>query len=315
MFGDFFLSLTATEKLKNMYQNTATLETSSENTDESDYRKSVAIQGIEGSFHHIAAANYFGNDISLVPCSRFESIFKNLDNQVANKAIIAIENSVAGTILPNYALLRNGNYKVVGELSLRIQHQLLTLKNQRIEDIKIVKSHPMALLQCQDFFKQYPHIHLKESDDTAASAKRLVEKPKAGIAIIASEKAGEIFGLKTIAKDIEDNKRNFTRFLVLDAENNVHAENNSVNKASICFHLGHQIGALAKVLTALASENINLVKIQSLPLVGREWDYFFHIDMEFFYYENYQNGLKKIEPYTKTLKILGQYQRGKTVDG
>lgn len=298
-----------------MYQNTATLEITSENSESEYYRKSVAIQGIEGSFHHIAAANYFGENIDLVPCNRFEKIFKNLDNKVANRAVIAIENSVAGTILPNYALLRNGNYKIVGELSLRIQHQLLSVENQTIEDIKIVKSHPMALLQCQEFFKQYPHIHLEESDDTAAAAKRLAENPKAGIAVIASEKAGQIFGLTTIASSIEDNKRNFTRFLVLDADNNIHAENNSVNKASICFHLGHQIGALAKVLTALASENINLVKIQSLPLVGREWEYFFHIDMEFFYYENYKNGLKKIEPYTKDLKILGQYQRGKTIDG
>ena len=296
-----------------MYQNLATKEAG--NIETEYYRKNVAIQGIEGSFHHIAAANYFGSEINLVPCSRFEQIFKNLDNQVANKAVIAIENSVAGTILPNYALLRNGNYKIVGELSLRIQHQLLSIDNQSIEDIKVVQSHPMALLQCQDFLKKYPHIHLEESDDTAAAARRLSEKPKAGIAVIASEKAGQIFGLNVIAKSIEDNKRNYTRFLVLDAENNIYAENNSVNKASICFHLGHQIGALAKVLSALASENINLVKIQSLPLIGREWEYFFHIDMEFFYYENYKNGLKRIEPFTNDLKILGQYQRGRTIDG
>ena len=296
-----------------MYQNLATKEAG--NIETEYYRKNVAIQGIEGSFHHIAAANYFGSEINLVPCSRFEQIFKNLDNQVANKAVIAIENSVAGTILPNYALLRNGNYKIVGELSLRIQHQLLSIDNQSIEDIKVVQSHPMALLQCQDFLKKYPHIHLEESDDTAAAARRLSEKPKAGIAVIASEKAGQIFGLNVIAKSIEDNKRNYTRFLVLDAENNIYPENNSVNKASICFHLGHQIGALAKVLSALASENINLVKIQSLPLIGREWEYFFHIDMEFFYYENYKNGLKRIEPFTNDLKILGQYQRGRTIDG
>lgn len=296
-----------------MYQNLATKETG--NIETEYHRKNVAIQGIEGSFHHIAAANYFGSEINLVPSSRFEQIFKNLDNQVANKAVIAIENSVAGTILPNYALLRNGNYKIVGELSLRIQHQLLSIGNQSIEDIQVVQSHPMALLQCQDFFKKHPHIHLEESDDTAAAARRLSEKPETGIAVIASEKAGQIFGLNTIAKSIEDNKRNYTRFLVLDAENNIYTENNSVNKASICFHLGHQIGALAKVLSALASENINLVKIQSLPLIGREWEYFFHIDMEFFYFENYKNGLRKIEPFTNDLKILGQYQRGRTIDG
>jgi prephenate dehydratase len=172
----------------------------------------------------------------------------------------------------------------------------------------------MALLQCQDFFKKFPHIHLEESDDTAAAARRLIEQSETGIAVIASEKAGQIFGLKTLAENIEDNKRNYTRFLVLDADNNINADNNSVNKASICFHLGHQIGALAKVLMALASENINLVKIQSLPLVGKEWEYFFHIDMEFFYYENYKNGLEKIKPFTNDLKILGQYQRGRTID-
>ena len=297
-----------------MNQHLATLEDINNKTESQYYRKHVAIQGIEGSFHHIAAINYFGNDITIVPCSRFEQIFQNLDNQIANKAIIAIENSVAGTILPNYALLRNGNYKIVGELSLRIQHQLLSIDNQKIEDIKIVKSHPMALLQCQDFFKKFPHIHLEESDDTAAAARRLIEQSETGIAVIASEKAGQIFGLKTLAENIEDNKRNYTRFLVLDADNNINADNNSVNKASICFHLGHQIGALAKVLMALASENINLVKIQSLPLVGKEWEYFFHIDMEFFYYENYINGLEKIKPFTNDLKILGQYQRGRTID-
>ena len=297
-----------------MNQHLATLEDINNKTESQYYRKHVAIQGIEGSFHHIAAINYFGNDITIVPCSRFEQIFQNLDNQIANKAIIAIENSVAGTILPNYALLRNGNYKIVGELSLRIQHQLLSIDNQKIEGIKIVKSHPMALLQCQDFFKKFPHIHLEESDDTAAAARRLIEQSETGIAVIASEKAGQIFGLKTLAENIEDNKRNYTRFLVLDADNNINADNNSVNKASICFHLGHQIGALAKVLMALASENINLVKIQSLPLVGKEWEYFFHIDMEFFYYENYKNGLEKIKPFTNDLKILGQYQRGRTID-
>lgn len=283
------------------------------NLDESDYLvRNVAIQGIEGSFHHIAAESYYNSKVNLIPCSRFEAIFKHLDNRTANRAIIAIENSVAGTILPNYALLRNGNYKIVGEVFLRIKHQLLTLDNQSIGDIKKVFSHPMALLQCQDFFSQYPHIRLIESDDTAASAKRLAENPEAGVAVIASEKAGEIFGLTNIAQDIEDNKRNFTRFLVLDADNNFYAENERVNKASISFHLGHAVGSLAKVLTLLASENLNLVKIQSLPIVGREWEYFFHLDMEFSQYENYKNGLKKIEPFINDLQILGQYQKGQT---
>jgi prephenate dehydratase len=281
--------------------------------DENGYlSKSVAIQGIEGSFHHIAAMNYFGDNINLVPCDRFEDVFKNLNNEVANKAILAIENSVAGTILPNYALLRNQNYNIVGEVYLRIKHQLLTINMQRIEDIKVVRSHPMALLQCQHFFEKYPHIRLVESDDTAASAKRLVENPKLGIAVIASQKAGEIFGLETIAKDIEDNKRNFTRFLILDKKNNQDSELYQVNKASICFHLGHEVGSLAKVLTALASANVNLTKIQSLPIVGREWEYFFHLDMEFNNYNLYKNGLKKIKPLIHDLQVLGEYRKGKT---
>jgi prephenate dehydratase len=281
--------------------------------DERDYLpRNVAIQGIEGSFHHIAATNYFGDNINLVPCDRFEDVFKNLNNDVADKAILAIENSVAGTILPNYALLRNQNYKIVGEVYLRIKHQLLTINTQRIEDIKVVQSHPMALLQCQHFFEKYPHIRLVESDDTAASAKRLVENQKAGVAVIASQKAGEIFELETIAKDIEDNKRNFTRFLILDKKNVRDSELFQVNKASICFHLGHEVGSLARVLTALASENVNLTKIQSLPIVGREWEYFFHLDMEFDNYKFYRNGLKKIEPLIHDLQVLGEYQKGKT---
>ncbi len=274
--------------------------------------KNIAIQGIEGSFHHIAAANYYGSEVNLVPCSRFEAIFQNLDNKIANKALIAIENSVAGTILPNYALLRNGKYKIVGEVFLRIKHQLLTLENQDFKHIKVVQSHPMALLQCQDFFKQYPHIRLVEADDTAASAKRLAETPEDGVAVIASEKAGVIFGLKNIAKDIEDNKRNFTRFLVLDAEQNYNILDERVNKASICFHLGHAVGSLAKVLTLLASEDLNLVKIQSLPIVGKEWTYFFHLDMEFNNFYNYKNGLEKIKPFINDLQILGEYEKGKT---
>lgn len=289
-----------------MYSATTTLS-------ESEYlTNNIAIQGIKGSFHHIAAANYFDENINLIPCSRFEDIFKNLNNQTANKAVMAIENSVAGTILPNYALLRNGNYTIVGEVFLRIKHQLLTIENQGIEQITKVFSHPMALLQCQQFFSQHSHIRLIESEDTAASAAQLSQKPEAGIAVIASAKAGEIFGLTNLAKDIEDNKRNFTRFLILDADNNHLVSSQKVNKASVCFNLKHEIGALAKVLTVLASQNVNLVKIQSLPLVGREWEYFFHLDMEFNQYQAYQNGLKKIEPFINQLTILGEYQKGQT---
>jgi prephenate dehydratase len=276
------------------------------------YRQDIAIQGIEGSFHHIAAMNYFGDNINLIPCERFEDVFRSLNNKKANKAILAIENSVAGTILPNYALLRNQNYKIVGEVYLRIKHQLLTIKNQKIGAIKVVQSHPMALLQCQHFFEKYPHIRLVESDDTAASAKRLVESAEMEVAVIASQQAGEVFELNTIAKDIEDNKRNFTRFLILDKECEKSIVEYEINKASICFHLSHEAGSLAKVLTHLATENINLTKIQSLPIVGREWEYFFHLDMEFDNYNNYNNGLKKIKSHIYDLQILGEYQKGKT---
>lgn len=286
-------------------------------TIESDYcemetKPNIAIQGIEGSFHHIATMEYYDENVNLIPCDRFEAIFKNLDNQTAERAVMAIENSVAGTILPNYALLRNGNYQIVGEVYLRIKHQLLTIENQKIEDIKKVYSHPMALLQCQHFFRKYPHIKLIESDDTAASAKRLAEKQEKSVAVIASNLAASIFGLNVLAKDIEDNKRNFTRFLILEANPTKNLSVSSINKASICFHLSHEVGSLSKVLNLLAVSKVNLTKIQSLPLIGYEWQYRFHLDMEFTAYQNYQKGLKKIEPFVEALQILGEYEKGKT---
>ncbi len=286
-------------------------------TIESDYSKvdnlpNIAIQGIEGSFHHIATMEYYNEDVNLIPCDRFEDIFKNLDSQKAERAVMAIENSVAGTILPNYALLREGNYQIIGEVNLRIKHQLLTIDNQKIGEITKVFSHPMALLQCQQFFKKYPHIKLIESDDTAASAKRLANNREKGVAVIASSLAGKIFELETLEKDIEDNKRNFTRFLILETNPLKQLSNKKINKAVICFYLSDAIGSLARVLTLLADCEVNLTKIQSLPLVGHEWRYRFHLDMEFKDYQFYQNGLKKIEPFVQGLQILGEYKKGIT---
>jgi prephenate dehydratase len=286
-------------------------------TIESDYKEirnlpNVAIQGIEGSFHHIATMKYYDENVNLISCNRFNDIFKNLDNNTAECAVMAIENSVAGTILPNYALLRQANYQIVGEVYLRIKHQLLTIDNQKIETINKVYSHPMALLQCQHFFKKYPHIKLIESDDTAASAKRLAENREKNAAVIASSLAGDIFDLEVLASDIEDNKRNFTRFLILERNPISNLSVSKINKVSICFHLSHEVGSLSKVLTLLAACKVNLTKIQSLPLVGYEWQYRFHLDMEFTTYQFYQNGLKKIKPFVETLQILGEYEKGKT---
>ena len=276
----------------------------------SESRNAIAIQGVEGSYHHIVANKYFGQNIDLVKCDRFEDIFKVLDNGQANYAIMAIENTVAGTILPNYALLRESKYRIIGEAYLPIQHQFMALNGQTINDITEVHSHPMALLQCRNFFKQHPHLKLVESPDTAISALRLKEQPRKGVAVVASVLAAELYDLTILQSSIEDNKRNFTRFLVLEEKSGYNLENITANKASVSFHLGHRAGALAGVLAFLAGHGINLTKIQSLPLLGKEWEYFFHLDMEFKNYQDFVEAMQTIKPIIQEFQILGEYKKG-----
>ena len=223
---------------------------------------------------------------------------------------MAIENTVAGTILPNYALLRDSDMRIIGEVYLRIQHNLLAINGQSIQELHEVRSHPMALLQCQAFFEQYPHIKLVSCADTAESAKILSDGNVTGIGAIASSLAGQYYQLTTLAESIETNKRNYTRFLVLQHQDALTTPSRPPNKSSICFHLAHRVGSLAEVLRTLSDNSINLTKIQSLPIIGQVWEYFFHLDIQFQDYSIYQKALKDITPYIKELQILGEYREG-----
>jgi prephenate dehydratase len=272
--------------------------------------KKVAIQGFEASFHEIAALQFFGNEIETVECSTFPKLFNVMENDNADFAICAIENSLAGSILPNYASLRNSDLKIFGEVYLQIEMNLMALPNQTIEQIEEIHSHPMALLQCRSYFDNYPEIQLVESNDTALSAKEIKQNHIKHRAAVASKRAAEIFELDIIAADIHDNKRNFTRFLVLGKSKSKPVLTSEVNKSSISFRAHHTAGSLAKVLTVIGNHNINLTKIQSLPVIGEEWQYYMYADVEFENIDEYRKMLNEIDPLTKELKILGEYKQG-----
>ncbi|MFN8578167.1 MAG: prephenate dehydratase [Candidatus Sericytochromatia bacterium] len=274
--------------------------------------KKIAIQGFRASFHEIAAQKFFGNNIELEMCDTFKKQFNIINSGITEYAVVAIENTVAGTIIPNYALLRESNTNIIGEVYLQIQQNLMALPNQRIEDIKEVHSHPMAILQCQEFFEDYPKIKLIESADTALSASWISENNLSGIGAIASVRASEIFNLEILGEGIETNKKNFTRFLVIQRNKAFDKDLKVINpnKSSICFHLAHRTGSLANVLMSLSDNKMNLTKIQSLPLIGREWEYFFHLDLEFDDYSQYLTSIDEIKPYIHELKVLGEYRQG-----
>jgi len=273
----------------------------------------VAIQGIKGCFHEIAALKYFGEyaNFKAIECHTFPKLIKEVKAQPHQYALMAIENTVAGTILPNYALLRNSPHKIIGEVYLRIQQNLLALNGRSIAQLNEVHSHPMAILQCQHFFEQYPHIRLVETSDTALSAKQVQEGNRQAVGAIASHLAAEYYQLNVLAESIETNKKNYTRFLVLQHANMVPTPQYVPSKASICFNLSHQVGALAKVLQTFAEHHINLSKIQSLPILGKVWEYFFHLDLEFEQYDNYKRALNTIGKYATQIQILGEYQKGR----
>lgn len=273
----------------------------------------IAIQGFEASFHEITALQFFGNEIETVECATFHKLFDVMEKGEADFAVCAIENSLAGSILPNYAHLRNSNLEIVGEVYLRIEMNLMALPNQTIEQIEEIHSHPMALLQCQGFFENYPQIQLVESNDTALSAKEIKEKHIKHRAAVASKRAAELYDLEIIAADIHDNKRNFTRFLVLSRPSITNHQPPNINKSSISFRAHHTAGSLAKVLTIIGNHNINLTKIQSLPVVGEEWQYYMYADLEFDDADEYKKMLIEIEPLTKELKILGEYTQGNKI--
>ena len=269
----------------------------------------VAIQGIKGSFHHIVAQQYFGENIDLLECLSFSEMPGLLLDKKADVLIMAIENSIAGAILPNYALIDDHQLTICGEFHLPIHHNLMGLKNQNIADITEVYSHPMALLQCHNFFKDYPHIKLIEDKDTASVAKRIQDNNLEGVGAIASELAANIYNLEIIAPGIQTIKENATRFFILN--NNSDKSSVSANKASIKFITSNDTGSLAEVLSILAKHNLNLSKIQSMPVINTPWKYAFFADFIFKSYADYFNALNGIKEKVETIKILGEYSKGK----
>lgn len=277
-------------------------------------QKLIAIQGGYGAFHEIAAYGYFENeDIEIVPRNTFKDLFTALKEGKVDFGITAIENSIAGSILPNYTLLLESNLKIVGEIYLRIQQNLVALPGQTIKDIHEVYSHPMAILQCQHFFDDYPGIRLIDSIDTALSAREIADKQLMGAAAISSARAAEKYKLSIIAEGIETHERNYTRFLILKGRNGENHDIDKVNKASITFALAHKIGGLSKVLSILSFYEINLAKVQSMPIVGKDWEYQFFVDVEIENYKHYLQAIEAIKPFTSGLLILGEYIKGKSI--
>ncbi|SOC78789.1 prephenate dehydratase [Salinimicrobium sediminis] len=273
-------------------------------------REKVAIQGIEGSFHHQVAREYFGKDVQVDECMSFGDVVRSLTRGESGRAVMAIENSIAGSILPNYALIDENNLKIIGEHYIPIQMNLMAVPGRKIEDIKKVYSHPMALLQCKEFFSNYPHIRLIEDADTASVAKRISENNSQHSAAVASKTAAELFGLEIIAADIHTIKSNTTRFLVLSAEEEKGIKNLSSNKASIKFVMESKEGSLVSALNILRDFNLDMTKIQSVPVIEMPWKYAFFIDVVFDDPKRFRRAMEILEVMTETLKILGIYQNG-----
>ncbi|MEO5944449.1 MAG: prephenate dehydratase [Ferruginibacter sp.] len=273
--------------------------------------KKIAIQGFEGSFHQAAARYFFGKQVVAVCCGSFRELIKKAaDKNETDGALMAIENSIAGSILPNYALLQKSNLKITGEIFLHIKQNLLVNPGVKLEDIKEVHSHPMAIQQCLDFLDKY-NWKLVETEDTALSAKHVHQHKSKHIAAIAGKLAADLFGLEMIAPNIHTQKNNYTRFLVLEREEDA-AEVVGANKASVNFNTDHSKGSLAKVLTKIADAGINLSKLQSFPIPGSDWLYSFHADMEFDEVEQFHKLVKNVLPLTNHFKVYGVYKKGIT---
>ena len=279
--------------------------------------KRIAIQGVPGSYHDIAAHKYFKNEeIELICCNTFEEVFQTLKKDSSVIGLVAIENTIAGSLLHNYELLRESGTTIIGEHKLRISHSIMCLPGEDWSTLTEVNSHPVALAQCRDFLQHHPQLKVVETEDTAGSARDIKEKGLKGHAAICSKAAAERYGMKILQEGIETNKHNFTRFLVVADpwqvdELNRH-RSKDVNKASMVFTLPHTEGSLSQVLSILSFYRINLTKIQSLPIIGREWEYQFYVDVVFDNVLRYKQSIAAITPLTKELKILGEYEDGKS---
>ena len=277
----------------------------------------IAIQGIAGCYHETAARGYFADrEIEVLPCLSFDELFARMAADPALLGIAAIENTIAGSLLPNHELLQQSRARIIGEQKLRISHVLAALPGQTPDDIAEVRSHPIALMQCGDFLKTLPGMKIVERDDTAGSAREIAEGRLAGTAAICGADAARLYGLEILERGIETNKHNFTRFLVVadpwQVDELRQHRTNTINKANMVFTLPHSEGSLSQVLSILSFYNINLTKIQSLPIIGREWEYQFYVDVAFNDYLRYKQSIAAITPLTKELKILGEYAEGKS---
>lgn len=270
----------------------------------------IAIQGIKGSFHHQVAQEYYHQNIEVDECLSFEELVDSLLLGKSSQAVMAIENSIAGPIIPNYALIDKNNLHIIGEHYLDIHQNLMALKGQKIGDILEVHSHPMALLQCMEYLKKYPEIKLVEDKDTAETARRIDEKQLKGIAAIASKTASEMYNLEILAPEIQTINNNMTRFVIIKKENDF-VSKEEINRASIKFELDHKRGSLAAVLNVMSDCKLNLTKIQSLPKIETPWKYSFFVDVTFEKYEDYAKAKSLLEIMAEYFKILGEYKNTK----
>lgn len=272
--------------------------------------KKIAIQGIKGSFHDIAAHQYFNNDdVELICCNTFEEIFQQMRDDYSRLGLMAIENTIAGSLLHNYELLRESGMTIIGEHKLHIEHSIMCLPEDDWSTVTEVNSHPVALMQCRDFLSSHPEFKVVEAEDTAGAAEMISRKHLRGHAAICHAGAAPLYGLKVLEQGIEDNKHNFTRFLLMcdpwsaDKMRDLH----HTNKSSIVFTLTHEEGSLSQVLSIFSFYKINLTKIQSLPIIGREWEYMFYVDVSYDDYVRYRQSIEAARPLLRELKILGEY--------
>lgn len=272
--------------------------------------KKIAIQGIKGSFHDIAAHQYFNNDdVELICCNTFEDIFQQMRDDYSRLGLMAIENTIAGSLLHNYELLRESGMTIIGEHKLHIEHSIMCLPEDDWSTVTEVNSHPVALMQCRDFLSSHPEFKVVEAEDTAGAAEMISRKHLRGHAAICHAGAAPLYGLKVLEQGIEDNKHNFTRFLLMcdpwsaDKMRDLH----HTNKSSIVFTLTHEEGSLSQVLSIFSFYKINLTKIQSLPIIGREWEYMFYVDVSYDDYVRYRQSIEAVRPLLRELKILGEY--------
>ena len=275
--------------------------------------KRIAIQGTLGSYHDIAAHKYFeGEEIELICCATFEDVFAAVKKDSKTIGMLAIENTIAGSLLHNNELLRQSGTQIIGEYKLRISHSFVCLPDEDWNDLTEVNSHPIALMQCREFLAQHPKMKVVEAEDTALSAEIIKRENLKGHAAICSRYAADLYGMKVLEEGIETNKHNFTRFLVVADPWKADdlRERSKVNKANIVFSLPHNEGSLSQVLSIFSFYKINLTKIQSLPIIGREWEYLFYVDVIFNDYLRYKQSIDAVSPLTKELKILGEYAEG-----